>query len=680
MSPLPSQLDKNEVIENIRTRLKQSGVSVQDLLEEYEAIPYEPVWRSDPRITAVFARKLISTGHPARAIQRLRDSMEQPALGADQELKYLLALAFVRGGNLREADLILSGVEKEQALEKGLYVEVHALRGRIFKDNYRQLVMSGRKDTESLGRMKECAQLSAAAYSRAYERVKNEGKPDDIHFPLINLATMTLMGDDPAKAAQFAEEVVRIGEPLLQEKGKERDYWLRGTLVVANIIRSDHELALVLLRDALRLAGDNIGDINSIRRDLHLLREKTPGMWDDILAECRLGNVAAFAGHTIDRPDHYRNRFPSSQALLRRVRLRIQEELGRLNVQAGYCSAACGADILFAEELLNRRGAELHVVLPYSEEDFLRRNVEFGQEHAMAWRMRFKAILTQAKQVHYATTDKYLGDQTLYRYHTNVLQGLALIRAAERDVEAVGLAVLDESVEPEPLGVANFIKQWNQSWNREDRQCHIIDLARERQREKLYEVAERLPGAKDPDAGKGPSRHVKAMLFGDVKGFSKLTDEHFRFFPTILEVSHKVLKESQFKPCFLNTWGDGLFAVFDSVVHAADFALRLLDRMGNVNWGGVGFPGNLLMRIGLHAGPVYEHENPLLGKMDFAGSHVNRAARIEPVTTPGCAFASEQFAAILKMTKDHPFECELVGIEKLAKDYDRCSLYRLTRR
>src|SRR5205085_9685356 len=141
-----------------------------------------------------------------------------------------------------------------------------------------------------------------------------------------------------------------------------------------------------------------------------------------------------------------------------------------------------------------------------------------------------------------------------------------------------------------------------------------------------------------------------------------LTDGHFRRFPEILAVTHKVLNEPTIKPpCFINTWGDGLFAVFDSVVHAADFALRLLARMENVNWCGMGFEHNLLMRIGLHAGPVYEHDNPLLKRMDYAGSHVNRTARIEPVTTPGCAFASEQFAAILKMTNDHPLECELAG-------------------
>ena len=50
------------------------------------------------------------------------------------------------------------------------------------------------------------------------------------------------------------------------------------------------------------------------------------------------------------------------------------------------------------------------------------------------------------------------------------------------------------------------------------------------------------------------------------------------------------------------------------------------------------------------------------------------------MTTPGCAFTSEQFAAALAVEPGHAFVCEYVGVEHLAKDYDRCPLYRLGRR
>jgi pilus assembly protein FimV len=91
-------------------------------------------------------------------------------------------------------------------------------------------------------------------------------------------------------------------------------------------------------------------------------------------------------------------------------------------------------------------------------------------------------------------------------------------------------------------------------------------------------------------------------------------------------------------------------------------------------------PPDTALRLGLHAGPVYPHLDKIIERRNFFGSHVNRAARIEPVTTPGCAFASEQFAAALAVEPGHDFVCEYVGVEHLAKDYDRCPLYRLGRR
>ena len=42
-----------------------------------------------------------------------------------------------------------------------------------------------------------------------------------------------------------------------------------------------------------------------------------------------------------------------------------------------YGSLACGADMLVAEAIL-ARGGELHVVLPFAEEDFLKTSVHVG--------------------------------------------------------------------------------------------------------------------------------------------------------------------------------------------------------------------------------------------------------------------------------------------------------------
>jgi class 3 adenylate cyclase len=171
------------------------------------------------------------------------------------------------------------------------------------------------------------------------------------------------------------------------------------------------------------------------------------------------------------------------------------------------------------------------------------------------------------------------------------------------------------------------------------------------------------------------------MLFADVKNFSRLDDVRYPdFFSTFLDEVKSVIEEKSPRPAFVNTWGDGLYVVYDRVVDGADFALRLVDRVRGVKWADLGLPVDTTVRIGMHAGPVYQRMDPIIGRENVFGSQVNRAARIEPVTTPGCVFASEQFAAALAVEVGHPFSCEYVGIEELAKGYDRCALYLLGRR
>jgi class 3 adenylate cyclase len=209
-------------------------------------------------------------------------------------------------------------------------------------------------------------------------------------------------------------------------------------------------------------------------------------------------------------------------------------------------------------------------------------------------------------------------------------------------------------------------------------------------------------------------RQIKAMLFADVKGFSKLPEDSLRpFFDRFTKMVRLVIDSSggatAVSPVstrernrsrvpsrtggtlagldFLNTWGDGLFMVFENVVSAADFALRLLAQIKAEKWdlpaAGAAVaaePLGLGLRVALHTGPVYEYQSPILDRKDYFGTHVNRTARIEPVTMPGCAYTSEQFAAALAVRSDHDFACEFVGNEELAKEYDRCPLYRLVRR
>ena len=77
----------------------------------------------------------------------------------------------------------------------------------------------------------------------------------------------------------------------------------------------------------------------------------------------------------------------------------------------------------------------------------------------------------------------------------------------------------------------------------------------------------------------------------------------------------------------------------------------------------------------------------MIRQLGFTGVHVSRAARIEPVTTPGEVFASEEFAALAETAAEtarragnaaRGFVCEYAGSMPLAKGYPgRFRIYRV---
>ena len=116
-----------------------------------------------------------------------------------------------------------------------------------------------------------------------------------------------------------------------------------------------------------------------------------------------------------------------------------------------------------------------------------------------------------------------------------------------------------------------------------------------------------------------------------------------------------------------NTWGDGLYFVFSDVDLAGKFALELAHLVASTKWEEKGLRRGLNLRIALHAGPVYEFDDPITGNRSYSGTDVSRAARIEPITPPSQVYASDAFAALAAARKADGFTCDYVGQTPLAK-------------
>jgi class 3 adenylate cyclase len=121
--------------------------------------------------------------------------------------------------------------------------------------------------------------------------------------------------------------------------------------------------------------------------------------------------------------------------------------------------------------------------------------------------------------------------------------------------------------------------------------------------------------------------------------------------------------------------------VIEDAVTAAAAALELSAMVTSTDWSRLGLPSDTNIRIAVHAGPVYEVADPITKHRGFAGMHISRAARIEPVTPPGEVYVSEAFAGLLEFD-DHrdQFMCEFVGTVPMAKEYGRFRTYRLAYR
>jgi tetratricopeptide (TPR) repeat protein len=554
----------------------------------------------------------------------------------DVWLKHRAVLALARAGSTEEASRRFD----EYGLAEIETEDIAALRARIAKDV--ALAADGEERRTHAAR-------SAALYGAIFARTGG-------YYPGINAATLSMIAGDAERARALAEQVLELVRS--DETGS---YYGCATEAEAHLLLGRFEAAREALRRAAELHGGDYGAVATTRRQLRLVCDATCIDADvvDVLASPR---VVHYCGHRIS-PEQAQGRFlaEAEDAVARR----IAAEVRRHAAAYSYGSLASGADILWAEALI-AQGAELHVVLPFARGEFVAASVAPA---GPAWVERFDRCLAAASAVSYATEDAFLGDDELFRYGSELAMGLALLRAHYLDTEARQLAVWDGAPADGAAGTAIDVA----TWQRQDRPVTVISP------NGLSESA----NAKTARRTSAPStgRVVRALLFADVKGFSKLSDEQLpRFADRILGAFAAVLEAHGASVCYRNTWGDGVYVVLSDAASAAPCALDLQAAMDAIDLEAEALPPHLALRLAVHVGPVFRVEDPVVRAPSFMGSHVSRTARIEPVTPPGTVYVTEPFAAALVLAGREEFLCDYVGHMPAAKDFGRLRMYRLRHR
>jgi hypothetical protein len=549
-------------------------------------------------------------------------------------LKHLAVLALARAGSTDEA--------RARYLEYGLGSvddeDAQALGARIAKDT--ALQTTGQRRAIDAAR-------AAAAYEAVYDRTGG-------YYPAVNAATMRLLAGDPIAARRLARRVVDL------LAGRAHDsYYAAVSQAEAMLILGRVDDARDAIRVAAGLQADDHSALATTRRQLRLVCDAN-STDPDVLSALSGPGVVHYCGHRIgqsagDEP------FPAPREA--DVRERIRREVRRVAPGYAYGALANGGDILWAEALVDH-GARLHVVLPFAADEFVRTSVGATG----GWRGRFHRLLDAADNVTYATEDAYLSDDVLFRYASELAMGLAVLHARFLDADVCQLALWDGRPARGGAGTAFDVATWTGQGHRG------VVVAPNPARRVPPAAAAAVPVVRDEPAG----RVVRALLFGDIRGFSKLTDEQLpRFNEHVMTAFAGVLERHRAAVCFKNTWGDGLFVVLTDAVSAAACAIDLQDAMRGVDLAASRLPTHLALRLSGHLGPVYPIRDPVRDASGFIGSHVSRAARIEPVTPAGAIYVTEPFCAALTLRRSG-YVCQYVGHMPMAKNYGPLRAYHLS--
>jgi class 3 adenylate cyclase len=486
---------------------------------------------------------------------------------------------------------------------------------------------------------------AAKAYADVYEDFGTERG-----YTAVNVATLTMLYGDEDSAAEWAK--IAIGHCEAEHPTSSvATYYNAATAAEAALVLGDLAQTVWELNRAAFAGLEEKATRATTLRQLKLICAHKGLNADEILAAIRIPDIMFYAGHIIAPPGET-GRFPAETEAS--VKKRIEDWLDTHQVSSAYGSLAAGADILFAEACLER-DINLHVILPFSADEFLETSVARSGDN---WVHRFEFCMAKCAaeaadscDVSYATKDAFLNDEVLFEYGSRYAMGVAMLHAGHLTTSARLVAVYDGR-------------------NGSGLDVDIIDLESAVEPQRQFLAAEQ--------ASELPKRVPKAVMFGDVVGFSKLREQDIpRFHSDFMGLISGHLKSYEDRIRCRNSWGDAIYIVFHDVVDAARFGLEIQSKIEDLKFIPDGADSPLSLRLAIHYGPVFDGVDGFIQTPSCFGAHVTHAARIEPVTPPGVVYVTEAMAAELKLIDEEAVTCDFVGPISSAKGFGDMLLYAL---
>jgi tetratricopeptide (TPR) repeat protein len=573
--------------------------------------------------------------HPTNPFIPLADSIEQIERLIDQgrylEARSKMEKALTTSQELRLKQLYALSLSKSGVPEAALEYMEPVYQQHPDDPESAGILGSICKELFKKNQSNPFAVRSRDTYLKNFNSTKN-------YYTGINAASMSVMAGQVSKGREIATEIISLLD------GKPGDFWTLITLGEAHLLTKNKLKSIEYYVQARQQVGIDWGRVTSVYRQLWLLNHFLP-VPNDIMKLFSPPRILSFVGHMIDSPQRKEPRFPASIEL--QVKEAIRHSIRSMNAQIGYCSLACGGDILFAE-VMSEEGGEVNIYLPCDKEDFIKTSVEFAGPQ---WVDRFNALLEKFP-VTYVSEEPYGGQDDIYPFQTRIIYGASVLRSASYHNEPALLTVLSD-IDPErkeggtrhTLGMWPFPKQ-HTNINPD-----------------IYRPASRTPVKWEPTIETEQPAQTRPILH---LAYVDLTQVAIHEREKIMSYRSEEREPDTYLIYEPNP--ARIMAAFPSVSATMDFVRFVTELLKLAR--------NPIFRICLHAGPIYIESSGTPEGPVLSGKAVQLVREMCLITALGAIFASDHVAALLALERIKP-TIEYAGIFNIPGGDHRTTIYRL---
>ena len=418
------------------------------------------------------------------------------------------AAALTRLGFTRDARSVLEpcvAAAFQPTLGRKLRVDILLQLGDILRE-------------ESYHTAAKAAQLRTAEEALDFYQRALKLDPQRLEALVLTASTSLILSKEGAalkeKAHQTARQILSLTKKLNDEEGprfKTAEAQATAYAVLGNI-----EAAACSYGALQKMHGATTAALAEARFRAQFLAEALAKPRDLFKKAFPPLQLIVFAGHLPDKPGEPVRFPPKSIAAVRKA---LKAKLDELDARVGLVSASAGADLIFIEALRARQG-DVHIILPWSQDEFLRTSVIPFEppKGAPFWKPLFEKAVGEAATIREIGQVYEPASDVSWEYVNEVTAGIALHTARTSRLDVQPLVLWDNLPGYGAGGTESFYNFWN-------KQLHIkpIVVSPPAPARKAAPSSDNLRSSRCERSSM--HQEVKSMLFADIVCYTKFTEK-----------------------------------------------------------------------------------------------------------------------------------------------------------